>query len=174
LVYRVETPLKATTTERLRVLFDEGAGAYHAVIAEVEVHGETYVPYWTAKSGAEVDAREAARGSDSPPSRGILADSVVDLTAKMGADGSLDREVPDGGWTILRIGHTSRGATNRPAAAGEGLETDRFRKDVTRFHFDQCIGKMAQQNKDCAGGSERHVGGQLGDRLPELEPGVGR
>ena len=47
-----------------------------------------------------------------PPPATVSKDSVIDLTDKMSADGTLDWDVPAGDWTILRVGHICKGQTN--------------------------------------------------------------
>ena len=59
--------------------------------------------------------------------RGVSANSVVDLTDAMRADGSLDWTPPDGQWRILRFGWSLLGKTNHPAVAeATGLEVDKL------------------------------------------------
>lgn len=149
-IYRVEAGVRATLTDRLRLLFDEGGGAFSGAVTEIEIFGKTYVPGWTAKSGAEVDARETAEGARDSAAQAVDAGSVAFLSERLSPEGRLDWEVPVGDWVILRFGHTSRGAMNRPAVTGEGLESDKFRKDITKLHFDRYIGLLAEKNRDCA------------------------
>jgi len=62
--------------------------------------------------------------------------SVIDLTAKMDANGELNWDAPAGQWTILRFGHTTNGRTNaeQAPASGAGLECDKFsRAAVEKF-----------------------------------------
>ena len=47
----------------------------------------------------------------------INAGTVVDLTGRMGADGSIDGTPPKGNWRIIRLGWTLTGKTNHPAPA---------------------------------------------------------
>ncbi len=61
------------------------------------------------------------------PSSLINKNAIIDLTDKMSADGTLDWTVPNGDWTVLRIGHTPNGTKNRPAGIGGlGLECDKL------------------------------------------------
>ena len=85
---------------------------------------------------------------------------IVDLTAKMGADGTLDWEVPSGAWTVLRIGCTSNGQTCSPASdKGRGLEVDRLSAASLRRFFDAHVGKLAALcGIDPKGGSGRRAG----------------
>jgi hypothetical protein len=69
------------------------------------------------------------------PSPAPLA-SVIDLTAKMNAQGELRWDAPAGPWIILRFGHTSNGRTNHEQSprSGSGLECDKLsRAAVEKF-----------------------------------------
>jgi len=65
----------------------------------------------------------------------IQAETLIDLTEKISADGMLKWDAPEGDWTILRLGHTPTGAKNRPGVVGGlGLECDKMsRKAVDAF-----------------------------------------
>lgn len=66
----------------------------------------------------------------------IASDQVIDLTAKLDADGDLHWDAPAGDWTILRFGYALTGAKNRPATpAGSGLEVDKLNADDVRSYF---------------------------------------
>jgi len=63
--------------------------------------------------------------------------SIVDLTDKLQADGTLRWDVPPGEWTIVRLGVRSTGANTRPApTAGLGLESNKFSKEAIATHFE--------------------------------------
>ncbi|MDX1350687.1 MAG: glycosyl hydrolase, partial [Putridiphycobacter sp.] len=50
-------------------------------------------------------------------------------------DGSLEWDVPEGNWSIIRLGFTTTGATNHPAAKeGTGLEVDKVLSDRLKFN----------------------------------------
>ena len=62
--------------------------------------------------------------------------SIIDLTGKMRADGSLDWNVPAGNWTVMRFAARSTGQTTRPAPRpGHGFEVDKFDAKAFDFHF---------------------------------------
>jgi hypothetical protein len=55
------------------------------------------------------------------PDRVVRRDSIITLTAAMKPDGSLTWNVPDGRWTILRVGYIPNGVVNKagmPEATG--------------------------------------------------------
>ena len=105
-------------------------------IAELVLHPGARVSRFEEKAGfanligleqyptPPVDAGDAIRKSD-----------VVDLTAKMQPDGTLDWTPPAGNWVVLRFGYSLTGITNHPASPeGTGLEVDKLsREDVKEY-----------------------------------------
>lgn len=85
-----------------------------------------------------------------PPEACVDSRKTVDLTACMSADGRLDWDVPEGRWTILRIGYMANGQRNRPATRnGSGLECDKLSARALDVHFDAYVGKVAATLKGC-------------------------
>jgi hypothetical protein len=71
--------------------------------------------------------------------------SVIDLTSRMRADGSLDWEVPAGRWAIMRLGYSLTGQTNDPSTQeGKGLEVDKLSATHVRTHMEQFIAPLKQ------------------------------
>jgi hypothetical protein len=57
----------------------------------------------------------------------ISKSGIVDLSAKMHPDGTLDWTPPAGDWVVLRFGYSLLGITNHPATAeATGLEVDKL------------------------------------------------
>lgn len=76
----------------------------------------------------------------------VASDRSLDLTDKLGRDGRLVWDMPEGRWTILRFGATSTGATTRPApASGLGLECDKLDRAALDAHFDAYIGALLRE-----------------------------
>lgn len=75
----------------------------------------------------------------------IPAENIIDITQYLQPDGTLDWQVPDGDWVILRMGHTSTGTHNETGGAGRGLECDKFDPEVVDFHFDHWFGEIIRQ-----------------------------
>ena len=66
----------------------------------------------------------------------VKSSQILDITQNMTSDGTLNWKVPDGIWTILRIGYTSSEAMNGPATlAGQGLECDKMDTVALNLHF---------------------------------------
>lgn len=89
-----------------------------------------------------------------PAEQTIGRDRIVELTAKMDAAGKLTWDVPEGRWTILRIGHTTTGKDNHPAPeAGRGLECDKLSKAGIEAHFAGLMAKLVADSKPLVGKS---------------------
>ena len=77
------------------------------------------------------------------PDEVINSDQIVDLSSKMGGDGQLQWEMPEGQWTILRFGYTTTG--KKPAQAPEGgigLECDKLSSEATTYHWNQMVSRI--------------------------------
>jgi hypothetical protein len=73
---------------------------------------------------------------------------VLDLTSRMGHDGRLQWEVPEGQWTVLRLGHTSTGVENAPAPkTGRGLECDKLSKEGIEANFGGLMAKLVDDTR---------------------------
>ena len=79
----------------------------------------------------------------------ISQSNMIDLTSKMQADGTLNWEVPQGDWMILRMGYSLTGRQNHPASPeATGLEVDKLDKDAVRKY----INTYLDMYKDATGG----------------------
>jgi hypothetical protein len=86
-----------------------------------------------------------------PAEQVIKAEQIVDLSAQF-KNGRLSWDVPQGKWTVLRIGHTSTGAVNAPApASGRGLECDKLSKEAVDAMYAGLIGKLVADSPARAG-----------------------
>jgi len=74
----------------------------------------------------------------------VKADSIIDITDYMQADGTLAWDAPQGQWTVLRIGHVNSGMKNGPAPAeATGWECNKLSKSAADIQFNNYIGKIA-------------------------------
>ena len=70
------------------------------------------------------------------PTEAVSKSDVVDLTSKMGADGTLDWTPPAGNWVVLRFGYSLLGITNHPATAeATGLEVDKLNRGYVKNYM---------------------------------------
>ena len=73
----------------------------------------------------------------------IDPDAVIDLSGNLTAEGRLSWRVPEGRWTVIRLGHTSTGQHNCAAPdTGLGLECDKFNKEAIRLHFNKMMDRL--------------------------------
>ena len=84
--------------------------------------------------------------------RGIPESSILDITKFVSPDGTLNWNVPEGDWCIIRFGYTTNGVTNTPATAeGVGLECDKFDSTTVKLHFDNFSQKLIDASGDYKG-----------------------
>ena len=73
----------------------------------------------------------------------INQDMIIDLSNLMSADGTLEWEVPEGNWTIMRFVSRTTGQTTRPAPTpGHGFETDKFNPESYEKHWNNFQQKL--------------------------------
>jgi hypothetical protein len=82
-------------------------------------------------------------GQDLPAEMVIDRSRIVDLSGRLGADGHLQWDVPEGQWTVLRLGHTSTGVENAPSPkTGRGLECDKLSREGIEANFAGMMAKL--------------------------------
>jgi len=118
-------------------------------IAEFVLHG-TIVNRFQDKAGFSSAADIYAMATPPvPESEAVRKADVVDLTAKMAADGTLTWTPPEGQWVVLRLGYSLTGHENRPASPeATGLEVDKLNKAHVKAYFENYL----DQYKDATGG----------------------
>ncbi len=142
-----------------RTAFKSGLSDFYEdvrVLAFPKPAGNRRIADFNQKSFVDRQSTVSGGGGDSLPSfsnypvlpANEVVDSrkIVDLTAKMGADGRLNWEVPPGEWTIIRFGATNNGHSTLPApASGLGMESDKFSKVGLEAHYNDFIGPLLKK-----------------------------
>lgn len=73
-------------------------------------------------------------------------DKILDISRYLSPEGVLTWNVPEGEWTVLRMGMTSTQVTNSPASPeATGLETDKMSKKWVAEHFDRFMGEILRR-----------------------------
>ncbi len=135
-------------------------------LGELRLSAEAKIDNFETKAGFvvvsdyfELEGRQSAKADAVP------ADSMIDLTSKMKADGSLDWTPPAGDWKVLRLGWSLTGRTNHPATAeATGLEVDKYDARAVRDYLETYL----TMYKDAAGEElvgKRGVGAILTDSV---------
>ncbi|MDR2774174.1 MAG: hypothetical protein LBC19_05440 [Tannerella sp.] len=107
---------------------------------------------WESEAGWTL--RSIVRANDTPeqsPTAFVQTGKIRDISSMMDDQGNLAWDVPDGKWTILRIGHVNTGMKNAPAPPeGTGWECDKLSESGPDVHFAGYIGRL--NNGILAGG----------------------
>jgi hypothetical protein len=117
-------------------------------IAEFVLHASDRIDRFEEKAGfaawREDTPSYVAGGADA-----IAKAQVLNLTDKLQEDGTLNWEVPEGNWIVLRFGFSLTGRQNHPASPeATGLEVDKLNEDaVSRY-----INHYLDLYKDATGG----------------------
>ncbi|MGK6320377.1 glycosyl hydrolase [Sphingomonas sp. DT-204] len=118
-------------------------------VAELRLSSEARVNQWETKAGFSLSNDYYALDADAGPDvKGVPAAEVVDLTARMRPDGTLDWTPPEGSWRIVRMGWSLTGKTNHPAPAeATGLEVDKLDGRAVRDYLETYL----KMYRDAAG-----------------------
>jgi hypothetical protein len=91
----------------------------------------------------------AAANKDIKPEDAVKKGEVINLTANMKSDGSLEWTPPAGNWMIVRLGYSLTGHKNSPASPeATGLEVDKLDAAHVKAYFNNYL----DQYKDATGG----------------------
>jgi hypothetical protein len=116
----------------------KGPRATNFEIAELVLHPGARVNRFEDK--AAFIPQKNTYGLASPtfaPDDAIAKSDVIDLTAKMRPDGTLDWAPPAGHWVVLRFGYSLLGIINHPATPeATGLEVDKLDRRFVKSYFD--------------------------------------
>jgi len=100
--------------------------------------------HFLGKTGVVREDNLTVDTSEAPNDVVVPSQGVVQL--KVDGNGVLNWDVPEGDWTILRVGHVPTGIDNHPAPPeGDGLEVDKLSREALDQHW---AGMMAKILKD--------------------------
>lgn len=99
----------------------------------------TPLPYWDAYMWPE-------QPETNDETLIVQGNSILDISQHLSPEGMLTWDVPEGEWTILRMGMTPTQVTNGPASPeATGLEVDKMSKKWVAEHFDRFIGEILRR-----------------------------
>ncbi|GLU45181.1 DNA-binding protein [Muricauda sp. NBRC 101325] len=108
-------------------------------VAEFTLHNIPYIDAFEDKAGFApyTETASLAVGSDADA---IALETVVNLTDNLQDDGSLQWDVPEGKWKIIRLGYSLTGRENHPASPeATGLEVDKLDEDAVRRYINHYL-----------------------------------
>jgi len=129
-------------------------------LSEFRPHGGARIHRFEEKAGSSqfLFEYETVPTPAVPESAVVAADRIVDLSARMDADGRLQWEVPEGDWIIQRMGYVPTGARNRPATGpGSGLEADKLSGEHMEAYIHGWLDPIAEAIGPLLGGSLRYL-----------------
>jgi hypothetical protein len=112
-------------------------------IPDADEKALVYRPPFTSQPGVRPSFDSPAHYPEAAAGAAIALDRILDLTARLKPDGTLDWRVPPGKWTVMRFVSRNNGAVTRPAPQpGLGLECDKW--DTTAFdaHLSNYVDKL--------------------------------
>jgi alpha-L-rhamnosidase len=151
--FRKITDIPFSSIVQSTASFDAVAARYFRVVFPAQSHDIRSHPHRVTElflsSGARVNEFEKRAGYANARNFWAITDpkvapefliprkEVIDLTAKMSADGRLDWTPPAGRWMVLRIGWSLTGHENGPAPAeATGLEVDKLNREDVKNYVD--------------------------------------
>ncbi|MEP6869445.1 MAG: glycosyl hydrolase, partial [Novosphingobium sp.] len=119
-------------------------------VGDLRLFSDPKVDRFEAKAGFAIAQNYYDLAGPNDGAVGVAPGSVIDISDKLQADGSLDWTPPTGGdWRVLRLGHSLLGTTNHPAPPeATGLEVDKFDGDAIKRYLDHYLGMY----RDASGG----------------------
>lgn len=126
-------------------------------IADSEEKALYYRAPYSSQPGVKQFLPTSAHYDNTSLSGTIRQNEIIDLTHLLKEDGSLEWDVPEGKWTIMRFGSRNNGAVTRPAPLpGVGLEADKFDTTALNAHLDKFTGELfetiGERNQNLSGG----------------------
>jgi hypothetical protein len=117
-------------------------------VAEFVLYSTDRVDQFEDKAGF-IPWKEGAILPDNRNTDAIPTNDVIDLTAKLKPDGTLEWDAPAGNWNVIRLGYSLTGRQNHPASPeATGLEVDKLDKEAVRKY----INTYLDMYKDATGG----------------------
>jgi len=112
-------------------------------IADIDEKALYYRAPYTSAPNVKQFLPSLANYSEPAPGTAIAQDKIIDVTRFLKSDSILDWKVPEGNWTIIRLGSRNNGAVTRPAPMpGLGFEADKFDTTAINAHMENFTGKL--------------------------------
>ncbi len=138
------------TAKYFRICFDHGSPKAGKVdFTEAKLTGFRFKDV-KARTGMQVKM-------DIPFEEASLASAdVIDPQALVDLTGKKEWAAPTGKWTLVRLGHTSTGATTHPSTS-PGLECDKMSRDAVASHIEHLFTPVWQDSPEQTGSTFRYL-----------------
>ncbi len=114
-------------------------------IKGIELSSAARINQFESKNGSIWRISKETTAEQVPGGACIDTAKIINITKHLSSDGKLTWQVPQGKWTIIRMGHTSTGHTNATGGAGKGLECDKFNPAAIKLQFESWFGEAVKQ-----------------------------
>ncbi len=123
------------------------------LISELILHTGARINQFEDKAAFEAVPDLYAQATPSiAPTLAVPKAHVIDLTARMEANGSLNWTPPPGKWVVLRMGYSLTGAHNSPASPeATGLEVDKLNRIYVKSYIDNYLAPYQSMLGDLMG-----------------------
>ncbi len=128
-------------------------------ISELEFHFGGHVNRWEDKAyfGSLYDY-ETVPTPDVSANAIIEKTNITDLTEQMSSDGTLNWEVPEGKWAVMRLGYSLEGTKNHPAVhSAEGYECDKLSAKYVDSYIRQYLEPVKEALGDLYGTTFKYL-----------------
>ena len=143
----------ATTSKNFRLVFTNASQNFG--IAEIELSATPRVESFTEKTLAKMFQTPLPYWKEYQWKQQPIVDNkslvldpatLMDITDKMAADGTLNWDAPKGDWIVFRSGMLPTKVENGPASPeGIGLEVDKMSKEHVAGHFEAFLGEIIRR-----------------------------
>ncbi len=127
-------------------------------IAEAAIYNSPRISFFEDKAsfGTYLATKDTVTPSINS-SEAVDASNVIDLTSKVKPDGTLDWQVPEGKWVVLRMGYSLTGKKNHPATPeATGYEVDKLSHEHVANYLKQYTGMISASVSPYYGKSFRY------------------
>lgn len=139
-----------TTTRSYRI---EISNLHDMAISYVNFYSAAHQQNWESEAAWTLRRIVREEYPEQSPVAWVDPSTIVDITEKMNAKGVLSWNVPEGKWTVLRIGHVNTGMKNGPAPAeATGWESNKLDPSGARANFEGYIGRLMNDNSSLKSG----------------------
>lgn len=107
----------------------------------IYLSSEPVINNYEAKNGSIWRVANATTSNEVSNADAVPLKNIIDVSSKMDTAGNLNWVAPAGEYIIVRMGHTSTGATNATGGAGKGLECDKFNAAAVTLQFNNWFAK---------------------------------
>lgn len=114
---------------------DDGKWRPRLKVSGIELSSEAKLQQFEGKSGAVWRISKHSNNDNLPEQLCVNPNELIDVSGFIDTEGQLAWNIPAGNWVILRMGHTSTGATNYVGGGAKGLECDKLNPKAVKLQF---------------------------------------